>query len=681
MHEADATSRIRTLVRVGLIWAAVILAKLVYVQIWQHREFVRLANQQQQRQMEIRGPRGTIFDRTGQPLAKSLPVDSVCVNPLRVPDVAVAAQLLSPVLGLDPVEVYNDIQTAAEKKRGFLWIKRRITPEESARVRSMNLGWVEFRTESRRFYPNGQLASHVVGTVDHQERGNAGLELQLDEDLAGRAGEVRMLTDVRRQAYSEEVESEPRPGKDVYITIDSRIQNAAERALAEAAIRSKAKSGSLVALDPRTGEVLAMANYPAYDPNLPPKEGESLACRNNLAVTSPYEPGSVFKVVTLLAALEKTQMTPETPINCGHGILRLGSRVIHEAHGGYGTLSMADVLAKSSNIGAIQVGLRVGERTMYDYMRALGFGKPTGVGLPSESAGLVRRLERWGKTSLASMAMGHEVMVTAMQLAQLGAVVANGGMLVQPRLVVKKQRAGEAVDSAPEAKATRVVRPQTAITMRKLMEGVVLHGTGKGRANLKGYTSGGKTGTAQIFDFATRAYTHHYNGSFLGFAPVANPAIVVVVTLNGTTGGGGYGGQVAAPVFREVATAALRFLDVPKDLPEDVPPADAEPSTTEDLAIAGLDPEIGSELVSSVPETLVQGPPAPDQRLFAELRYTAAGPRVPDFQGKTMRDVLEQAALAGTPVETIGNGIARLQVPPAGAMLPPGEKVRIQFRR
>jgi len=681
MHESESTKRIRLLVRLALFWALAIFARLCYVQIWQHKDFVRIAHQQQEQQMEIRGPRGTIFDRNDLPLAKSLPVDSVCVNPLRVPDVAVAAQLLSPVLGLDPVEVFTNIQSAAERKRGFLWIKRRITPEESARIRSMNLGWVEFRTESRRFYPNNQLAAHVIGSVDHQERGNAGLEKQIDEDLAGRAGEVRMQTDVRRTAYSEEVDTEPLAGKDVYITIDSRVQYVAERALSEAVIQSRARSGTLVALDPKTGEILAMANYPTFDPNIAPKPNESLACRNNLAVTSPYEPGSVFKVLTLAAALEAGKITPDTMVNCGHGILRLGSRVIHEAKGGYGTLSAADVLAKSSNIGAIQIGLRVGEKAMHDYMRGLGFGKPTGVGLPSESGGLVRKFDRWGKTSLASMAMGHEVLVTAVQLAQLGGVIANGGMLIQPHIVRKKQRMGGEVELTPAAKMVRVLRPETTIKMRRMMEGVVLHGTAKGKANLKGYTSGGKTGTAQIYDVATRAYTHLYNGSFMGFAPVANPAIVIVVTLHGTTGGAGYGGVVAGPVFRQVASAALRIIGVQKDLPEDPPPSIDESAEIDDVAIAGLDPDIGTEMVSSVPEMMVQGPPVLDQRLLAQVRNTVAGPRIPDFHGKSMRDVLEEAMSAGTPVEMMGSGIARLQMPPPGALLPPGDKVRVQFTR
>lgn len=687
MPDSESTKRVRFLARLALLWAILILARLIQLQVVSHKEFASLAQQQQERDVEVQAPRGTIFDRNGLTLAKSLPVDSVCVDPMLIPDRALAAQLLGEVLDLDSSVLYAQMQAAVARKRGFMWVKRRITLEESTRLRSLNLDWVEFRTESRRFYPNDELAAHVVGSVDHDQNGNAGIELTLNKDLQGHNGAVRMLTDVKLHAYDTQVDEKPVPGMDVTTTIDSRIQYVAEQQLKEAVESSHAHTGSLVAMDPRTGEVLALANYPTYNPNDPPMPGQSLAARNDVAVTSPYEPGSVFKVVTLSAALETTNMRPETMVNCGNGVLRLGSRVIHEAHRGYGVLSMADVLAHSSNIGAIQIGLRVGPQNMYEYIHRLGFGKPTGIELPSESSGLVRRIDRWGSTSLASMAMGHEIGVTAIQLAQLGAVIANGGTLVRPRIVMKKQRPGEAVQIQAMPRPLRVLRPDNAITMRRMMEGVVTlpYGTGHRTARLKGYTSAGKTGTAQIYDFATRQYTHHYNGSFIGFAPVEDPAIVIAVTLNGTTGTAGYGGSVAGPVFREVATAALRLLDVPKDLPEDVPePKKSSPvEVTDDLSIAGLDPSFGPELVSSVPPALVAEPPDRDQRLFlpasADASKQVVGPRVPDFRGKSVREVVQESATKGMPVEVVGHGVARAQMPAPGEMLIAGQKVLVKF--
>ena len=405
--------------------------------------------------------------------------------------------------------------------------------------------------------------------------------------------------------------------------------------------------------------------------------------RNDIAITTPYEPGSVFKVVTLSAALETTSLRPESILPCG-SVLWLGSRAIHEHGHGYGPLSLADVLAKSSNLGAIQIAMRMGQDKLYDYVRRFGFGQDTGVPLPSETPGMLARLKRWGSTTYASVAMGHEIGVTAIQLAQACEVVASGGLLIHPRLIMKRQRPGEAPEDEPQRQPTRVLQPETAHTMRMLMEGVVLHGTGRS-ARLKGYTSAGKTGTAQIFDRATGTYSHHYNGSFMGFAPVTNPTIAMVVTLNGTSGGtAGYGGAVAAPVWREVASAAMRILDVPKDLPDDADDNNNEKFDVNDLSIAGLDPDVGPELVSSIPMSLARESNPAGQALFVgpvAPRPVTDGPRVPDFQGKTMRDVLQQATGSGITVEIVGHGIARGQSPRPGEVLPAGERVLVQFAR
>jgi cell division protein FtsI (penicillin-binding protein 3) len=324
---------------------------------------------------------------------------------------------------------------------------------------------------------------------------------------------------------------------------------------------------------------------------------------------------------------------------------------------------MADVLAKSSNIGAIQIGLKVGSKNLLDYVRRFGFGQATGLPLPAESQGKVRDLKNWGRTSIGSVSMGHEVSTTTVQLARAVSVIANGGLLVKPRLILRRQRPGEKPEPEPVTPPRRVLQPETAITMRQMMEGTVLHGTGT-LARLKGYSAGGKTGSAQIFDPACGCYLHIYNASFAGFAPVANPAIVVVVTINGAPV---YGGVAAAPVFREVATAALRLLDVPKDLPDAPPPREAKPAQFADLAIADL----GSPVVAR------SRPGIPDRGAPLELW----GPTVPNFSGKTMRSVLEESAALGLPVELTGSGIARSQAPPAGNILPRGEPVRIQFAR
>jgi cell division protein FtsI (penicillin-binding protein 3) len=390
-------------------------------------------------------------------------------------------------------------------------------------------------------------------------------------------------------------------------------------------------------------------------------------------------------VITLSSALETTHLRPESMINCGNGSINLFGRIIHD-HSSYSSLSMADVLARSSNIGAINIGLQVGDKNLYTYIRRFGFGRKTGVPLPGESSGMVRPLRVWSKSSIGSVAMGHEIAVTSLQLAQACAVIASGGWLFKPRLLM----------DAPKVAPVRVLRPETAITMRSLMEGVVIkpYGTGHKYARLLGYTSAGKTGTAQIYDFRLREYTHTYNASFMGFAPVTNPRIVIVVTISGTEGTFGYGGPTSGPVFREVAAAGLRVMDVPKDLPEMLPSEGGDQADEDDVAIADLGSSIPPPLVQANDAAATDDRPvasaqnALDQRvlLSANVRnrnplQDLAGPRVPNFQGKTVRNVIQQAAALGIPVEFTGSGVARAQAPEPGMILPTGSSVRVQFGR
>ncbi len=399
----------------------------------------------------------------------------------------------------------------------------------------------------------------------------------------------------------------------------------------------------------------------------------------------------------MTAALETTNVRPETLIPTGNGILVLPGRVVHESHHGYGTITMAEVLEKSSNIGAIMIGTRVGRENMYEYARRLGFGQKTGLPVPAESAGKLRPLREWGTTSLASISMGQEVSVTSVQLARLGAVMANGGMLVKPRLILKRGDKPEPME-AP----VRVIKPETAITMRQMMEGVVLRGTGRLHARLDGYTSGGKTGTAQIFDSETHRYTHDYNASFLGFAPVTNPALVVLVTVHRTSGENGQGADAAAPVFKAIMAEALRMLDTPKDIPEELAARKAPAKETPgefagDVAIAGLgeksimdeDPTVKQLLAEQMkpladPDAIPSAQPgaqgSPVGQTQPKPRVPEA-PGVPDFRGKSMRDVVEEASAEGLDVMVEGSGVARAQLPLPGSPLRRGEQIRIVFTR
>jgi len=658
------------------VWGAAIFYNLIKLQIIHHQDYVQKARARQEHLIQIPAARGPILDRTGRPLAMSLSIQSVTVDPLKLPDLKLNSSLLANQLHLDEAELYSRIQATFDSRRGFLWVKRDITPLEAQNLQALNLDWIHVQPESHRHYPKGTLAAHVLGGVDFAEAGNAGIEKALDAELRGQASQALRLTDARHRGIDQQLASEGRAGATIALTIDERLQFVAEREIAAAVQAHNAVSGSVVVMNPYDGQVLALASYPTYDPNQPPASVDD-AGRENHATGVSFEPGSVFKVITLSAALETTSLGPESLINCHGGVLTLFTRTIHDSHGGMGIVHMWEVLAHSSNIGAIEIGLQVGREHMYDYVRRFGFGQKTGIPLPGEDRGRLRRLPLWGATSLASISMGQEISVTTVQLAQAASVVANGGLLVRPRLVLKNN--GQTTSPAPPV---RVIQPETAIKMRQMMEGVVLEGTGKG-ARLEGYTAGGKTGSAQIYDFAAHRYTHTYNGSFMGFAPLTNPAVVVVVTLNGTHGQAGFGGAAAAPVFRAVATEALRILDVPKDLPERQPAAPALIAANEaidDLAIADLgskQPNILEDAgdddrpASAIPAQAIASPAAPAPPQSA----------VPNFRGMSLRAVLAEAAAKGLTVQPDGSGIARVQDPPAGAVLHAGERIRVQFAR
>lgn len=661
--DEGALRRLRTLARIAAVWALLVVLRLIHLQIWSHDEYRQLAQSQQERVIELHAPRGQIYDRNGETLAMSSAMKSICVNPMLVRNRAITAELLGRVLALDPAELEQRMESAVTNGRGFLWVKRRVTSDEFQRTMALRLSGVESREETERFYPKEQLAAHLLGGVDHEEKGNAGIELGLEEDLEGIPGVMRILKDVKDHGYESVIESKPQPGKSVWLSIDERIQFVAERELEKAVKGCRCKTGSIVAMNPRTGDILAMASYPTYSLNEPVKPGEDLSNRLNLAIAAPFEPGSVFKVITLAAALEKTRLGPDSPINCLGGTISLHGRVIHEAKNGFGVIPMRMVLAKSSNVGAIQVALATGGTNLHEYVQRFGFGKRTGVPLPAEEPGTVHDVKDWGATSIGSVAMGHELTTTTLQLAQACATVANGGKRMRPRLVLQRQRPGEPLEVEPLGEGEPVIEPRNAARLRRMMQDVVIEGTGK-TAQIIGYDIGGKTGSAQIYDHDIKQYTHKYNASFMGMAPLEDPKVVVVVTLNGSSL---YGGVVATPVFREVTAAALRILDVPRDYEVPVQVAQAQ--------LPKADPEAANDATSAG-----AAPVAVTPEVAAHLEIAALN-HAPNLVGKTKRDVLSETAAAGLVVEARGAGIAREQRPAPGTVLMPGERIVVEFRR
>jgi len=666
-------------------WAAIILLRLLDLEVFAHEQYVKLGASQQEKLELTDAPRGAILDRNGNYLAISSPSEFVVVNPKRIPNKEIAAALLARILDLNAATLEKDLEAASESKHhhGYFVVDPHVSDEKADALRGMKLDWLEIRQGSLRSYPNGQLAAHVVGNIGGEGKGAAGIELKLDKELAGKPGLMRVKIDVKQRAYASEIEKASIIGKNIGLTIDSELQQVAEEALKTAVIDNHAVHGSLVAMDPKTGQVLALANYPAYDPNERLHAGEQPHGREDLAVVAPFEPGSVFKVITLSAALETTNLRPETIINCGNGSITIFGRVVHD-HKSYSALSMEDVLAKSSNIGAIRIGIAVGNKNLYEYIRRFGFGRRTGIELPAEAPGMVRPLRRWQPTSIGSVPMGHEISVTSVQLAQAGSVIANGGFLVHPHLIAWKQAPGDAKEVMKYPPPVQVLRPESVMTMRMMMHRVTMPG-GTGHAlHITGYSLAGKTGTAQIYDFSHHVYTHRYNASFLGFAPLENPAVVIAVTVTGTTGEAGYGGSAAGPAFQTVMATALRLMDIQRDVPEEVEAA----ALKADQAKAKLKSKLKDEDVDDLPLAELSNPLTERDMQEAvaaegESPSEAASPngKVPSFLGETVKDVIEDAAENGVQVDMFGDGLAREQSPAPGTSLIPGEHIRVRFAR
>jgi cell division protein FtsI (penicillin-binding protein 3) len=670
-----------------VIWALVVAGRLFGLQVVHHEVYRNLAESQQDRLEKIDARRGSIFDHNGNYLALTSASKLVVVSPKRIPDRGIAAAMLARVFDLDAAKLEQDLNDAAASKyhRGYLVVDPHVSDAKAEAIQAMKLDWVEVRDGSLRSYPNGQLAAHVIGNVNSEGRGAAGVELKLEKELAGTPGLAHLQVDVKQRAYAADVTQKPVPGKNIGLTIDSELQHVAEDALKASVISNHADHGSLVAMDPYTGEIRALANYPTYNLNERLHTGEKPHGREDLAVVAPFEPGSVFKVVTISAAMETTNLRPGTFINCGNGVMTLFSRVIHDTHA-YPVLPVEDVLAKSSNIGAIRIGMQVGNKNLYDYIRRFGFGRRTGIELPAEAPGMLRPLKRWQPTSIGSVPMGHEISVTSIQLAQLGAVIANGGYLVHPHVVAWKQSPGSRVEKVKLSPPVQVLRPETIGIMRNMMHKVTMPGGTAQKLHVPGYTIAGKTGTAQIYDYAHHVYTHKYNASFLGFAPYTNPRVVIIVTVSGTTGVAGFGGAAAGPVFESAMATALRHEGIPRDVPEEIEEmqekaliALAKRKGPSDKAVEMDTAELATPFTEEELKEASGDEAQSNDVVVAEVPSEA--PKVPNFVGMTVRDVAQEAAATGLDVDLYGEGLARAQRPVAGALLQPGAHIAVRFAR
>jgi cell division protein FtsI (penicillin-binding protein 3) len=680
MQQDRVHVRLLILAGVALLWMTAVFGRVAYLQLFQHSEYMARALRQQRRAIQITPKRGAIYDRNMNALAMSLPVQSAFAVPSEVKDVAMASRLLAGVLATPQDLVRQKLEGAGT----FVWIQRKLPPEKAEAVKSLNLKGVYFQEENQRFYPKRELGAHVVGFVDVDEKGLGGIEHEYDNIIRGQGEKIIVMADARKRWF-DGGEAQRDRGTSVVLTLDEKVQYIAERELAAAIEKTHAVAGTVIVQDPNTGALLALANWPRFNPNAAADApGEA---RMNRAISAIYEPGSTFKLITLAAAFDQNLTRPDEVFDCENGSLVVGGRRIHD-HKAYGMLTVSEILANSSDVGAMKIALRLGAPKFYDYIRAFGFGTPTGVDLPGESRGLVERLQHWVPSSIGAISMGQEVGVTPLQMVTAVSSVANGGLLYKPHTVQQMMR-GEQVlpldgSSAP-AEPRRVIRPETAATLRRLMEGVILHGTGKA-ARLDGWTAGGKTGTAQKIDPATGRYSRtKVVASFTGFAPINNPAVTILVSLDSPEGLPHGGGDVAAPVFKRIAEQVLPYLDVARDVP--VSPrlvqtayhqgAGAESESLDDLAPVDFNAqtEATNEELKE-PSAKSPEPKLPEVTVAVDEGGDIA---VPDFTGKTMREVSEACLRLGLNPVLVGSRLASQQSPAAGSKVRRGSKVSVQF--
>jgi cell division protein FtsI (penicillin-binding protein 3) len=659
-------------------WMFAVSARLVYLQVSQHQGLVSRARGQQQDAIETSPQRGDLLDRQGRELARSVQTVSLFVDPggLKLEDLACTAAELAKALGQKESDLFQELQETQNQKKRFLWIARRLDAEKANPIVAKNLPGVTAVLEPKRFYPNGSLASHVLGFVGLDGQGLAGLEQVYNEKISGEPGQLFIEKDATGRPY-ESYEVAAKQGQTVVLTIDQAIQYQVERALQGAVERSHAKSGSAIVLDPRTGEILALANAPSFDPNA--VAASPADNRRNWALQNIYEPGSTFKIVAYSAAIEKGLAKPDDRIDCQMGAITVAGRVVHDHHP-YGTLTLTEALAKSSNIAAIKLGLRVGNESMYDFMTRFGFGAKTGVELPGETVGILRKVERWQPSSMGSLAMGQEIGVTPVQMAAAFGALANDGVRIAPHLVREIRNSAVAVVYSAHPEQRRVVSAQTATALRGMLESVTVSGTAK-KAQLDGYSAAGKTGTAQKIDPKTRTYSAtKYIGSFVGFAPVSNPQVVIIVVMD-EPAGAYHGGDVAAPVFREMAEQILPAMGIMPDVETKSAPtliAQAD-SNSEATAKAREEQARSNEARKATMPTVDSNGGRSGEVVYASSKNRAM--LMPDLRGRSVRDVARTCSQLGLHVEARGEGKVLRQKPSAGSEVNTGQVVYIDFGR
>jgi cell division protein FtsI (penicillin-binding protein 3) len=638
------------------LWTIGIEARLFYLQVVEHAELKARADRQQLDTIDVPAKRGEILDRHGRVLAYSVDADTIFANPRENGDPERTAALVCGALDKCDAAQRQSMVKALRKDARFVYLARKVTPEEAGRVKALELKGIAFLKENRRYYPKNELAAHVIGYVGTDNVGLAGLESAYDPYVRGKDGKVLVTTDARQHAVFSRVDRHATSGASLELTIDQFLQHIVERELRAGVEETRAAGGTALVMDPQTGEILAMANWPTFNPNA--FQDAADAERRNRAIQDLYEPGSTFKLVTASAALEEHVISAQDPIDCAPGYIKFEGRpAIHDVHT-YGVLPFTDVIVKSSNVGAIKVGLRLGPERLGRYVSRFGFGQPIAPDFRGESPGIVWNPSRLDSSALASISMGYQVGVTPMQMAAAASSIANGGTLIEPRVVRAVIKDGRRSVVQPR-KLRRTVSQRTAAELTAIMEEVVERGTAK-TAQIPGFTIAGKTGTASKL-VNGRYSKSDYNASFVGFVPSRNPVFTIIVVIDSPRTHY-FGGVIAAPVFKRIAEASLRQVGVPPNI-NAVPPVLVAGGKSNGKAegprpVAGVEDEI---------------PPVLDRAVIPGT--------MPDLRGYSAREALRTLTRAGVTARMTGDGFVLDQTPRAGTPITRGDVSMLKLGR
>lgn len=648
--EREKWARIR-IIMIGTVFGLMFLTvvgRAFYLQILQHEKLVKKADKQHQHRVDLTPARGSILDRNGTTLAESIHMDSCYAEPRHIDDVGGTAAVLAPILGVTKGELVAKLSV----NKSFIWIERWVSPEVATRIRNMKLAGIGFAPESKRFYPNMEIAAHVIGFTGYDPNGLEGIELKYDSTIMGNTGYMITERDAlgRNIAVTNTVIKDSSPGKSVVLTLDKTIQFITEKELAKAVAENNAKSGMAVVMESATGKVLAMANYPTFNPNSFSRY--SHAQLRNQSVADSFEPGSTFKIFTIAAALDSGKIKSTDMYNCENGTYRVADRIIHDDHP-QSRLTVSEIMKYSSNIGSAKIGFKMGEEVLSSYLRSFGFGSRTGIDLPGESSGNLK--SHWYGVDLATISFGQGVSLSTVQLVTALSAIANGGNLMRPYLVEQILDDSGAVTQRFEPQIVRrVISPETARKITKMMEGVTGEGGTGMRAALDGYRVAGKTGTAQKVDPVTHTYSPTKRiGSFVGFVPADKPKLTIAVIIDEPQGVK-YGGVVAAPAFRTIAQNSLAYLKI-------------QPNTPTTAAAKPPEPK---------------APAAPDVEELSDgdgLSTPDGGKVMPNFRGMSMRRVMQVMEKRGINIKLLGSGQASEQSPPPGHKIREVNEVWIKF--